>query len=136
MTFGMAQASQLDGGWGTIAALVTADGSASHPVARALAQPTAPMRDVADAIHALCMLHGRHPGAIDHANAANSDPVAEAIEAVIADGCPRGVSAMMPVNRAGSRPIRIGLSLLRRGVAPDGVAAILIGDEAPSPHDG
>jgi hypothetical protein len=78
MTFGMAQASQLDGGWGTIAALVTADGSASHPVARALAQPTAPMRDVADAIHALCMLHGRHPGAIDHANAANSDPVAEA----------------------------------------------------------
>ena len=56
--------------------------------------------------------------------------VAEAIEAVIADGAPRGVSAMMPVNRAGSRPIRIGLSLLRRGVAPDGVAAILIGDEA------
>jgi len=55
--------------------------------------------------------------------------VAEAIEAVIADGEPRGVSAMMPVNRAGSRPIRIGLSLVRRGVAPDGVAAILIGDE-------
>ena len=55
--------------------------------------------------------------------------VAEAIEAVIADGQPRGVSAMMPVNRSGSRPIRIGLSLMRRGVAPDGVAAILIGDE-------
>ena len=54
--------------------------------------------------------------------------VAEAIEAVIADGAPRSVSAMMPVNRAGSRPIRIGLSLMRRGVAPDGVAAILIGD--------
>ncbi|MGN6277531.1 MAG: hypothetical protein ACTHM8_02260 [Sphingomonas sp.] len=59
--------------------------------------------------------------------------VAEAIEAVIADGKPRGVSAMMPVNRAGSRPIRIGLSLMRRGVAPDGVAAILIGDEAVNP---
>lgn len=58
--------------------------------------------------------------------------VAEAIEAVIADGQPRFVAAMMPVNRAGSRPIRIGLSLLRRGVAPDGVAAILIGD-APAP---
>jgi hypothetical protein len=54
--------------------------------------------------------------------------VAEAIEAVIADGVPRGVSAMMPVNRAESRPIRIGFSLLRRGVVPDGVAAILIGD--------
>ncbi|MBY8827651.1 hypothetical protein [Hephaestia mangrovi] len=55
--------------------------------------------------------------------------VAEAIEAVIADGAPRGVSAMMPVNRAGSRPVRIGLSLLRRGVAPNGVAAILVGDD-------
>lgn len=40
---------------------------------------------------------------------------------------------MMPVNRAGSRPIRIGLSLMRRGVAPDGVAAIIIGDEAVNP---
>lgn len=57
--------------------------------------------------------------------------VAEAVEAVIADGAPRSVSAMMPVNRAGSRPIRIGLSLMRRGLAPDGVAAILIGD---TPH--
>jgi hypothetical protein len=60
--------------------------------------------------------------------------VAEAIEAVIADGQPRSVAAMMPVNRADSRPIRIGLSLLRRGVAPDGVAAILIGD-TPCPDD-
>lgn len=78
MTFGMAQASQIDGGWGTIAALVAADGTATHPVARALAQPGAPMRDVADAIHGLCMLHGRHPGAIDHAVSSNGDPVAEA----------------------------------------------------------
>jgi len=78
MAFGMAQASQLDGGWGTIAALVAADGTATHPVATALAQPTAPLRDVADAIHALCMLHGRHPGAIDHAVASNADPLAEA----------------------------------------------------------
>ncbi|TPG43331.1 hypothetical protein EAH79_06005 [Sphingomonas koreensis] len=54
--------------------------------------------------------------------------VAEAIEGVIADGQPRGVAAQMPVNRAGSRAVRIGLSLLRRGVAPDGVAAVLIGD--------
>jgi hypothetical protein len=78
MTFGMAQASQIDGGWGTIAALVAADGTATHPVARALAQPGAPMRDVADAIHGLCMLHGRHPGAIDHAVTSNGDPIAEA----------------------------------------------------------
>jgi PAS domain-containing protein len=60
--------------------------------------------------------------------------VAEAIEAVIADGAPRGVTAMLPVNRGATRPIRIGLSLLSRGVAPDGIAAILIGDP-PLSHD-
>jgi hypothetical protein len=78
MAFGMAQASQLDGGWGTIAALVSADGSTAHPVAHALTGPAAAIRDVADAIHALCMLHGRHPGAIDHAAASNGNAVAEA----------------------------------------------------------
>jgi hypothetical protein len=97
MTFGMAQASQLDGGWGTIAALVAADGSATHPHARALAQPNAAMRDVADAIHALCMLHGRHPGAIDHALAANQDAVAEAwlAEAAHAFAIERGYLAQL-----------------------------------------
>ena len=97
MTFGMAQASQLDGGWGTIAALVAADGSATHPHARALAQPNAPMRDVADAIHALCMLHGRHPGAIDHALATNQDAVAEAwlAEAAHAFAIERGYLAQL-----------------------------------------
>jgi hypothetical protein len=59
--------------------------------------------------------------------------VADAIEAVIADGTPRGVTARMPVNRADVRPIRIGLSLLRRGVAPDGVAAVLVGDRLEKP---
>jgi len=78
MAFGMAQASHLDGNLGTIAALVAADGSGAHPVARALAESSASIRDVADAIHALCMLHGRHPGAIDHATASNDDDVAEA----------------------------------------------------------
>jgi len=59
--------------------------------------------------------------------------VADAIEAVIADGVPRGVTARMPVNRADVRSIRIGLSLLRRGVAPDGVAAVLVGDRLEKP---
>jgi hypothetical protein len=59
--------------------------------------------------------------------------VADAIEAVIADGRPRGVAARMPVNRADVRPIRIGLSLLKRGVAPEGVAAVLVGDRFEKP---
>lgn len=86
MAFGMAQASHLDGSWGTIAALVAVDGTAAHPVARTLSQPTASMRDVADAIHGFCMLHGRHPGAVDHAAAANADSLADAwlTEAAIA----------------------------------------------------
>ena len=85
MAFGMAQAQHLDGGWGTIAALVAADGTAAHPAARALAGPQASLRDVADAIHGLCMLHGRHPGAIDHALAGNGDAVADAWLADAAD---------------------------------------------------
>jgi hypothetical protein len=78
MAFGMVQAAHLDGSWGTIAALVAGDGTAAHPLPRVLGQPGAPLRDVADSIHGLCMLHGRHPGAIDHAVAGNSDPVAAA----------------------------------------------------------
>lgn len=60
--------------------------------------------------------------------------VAEAIEAVIADGTPRGVTAAMPVNRGAVRSIRIGLSLIRRGVAPDAVAATLIGEPGATAH--
>ncbi len=52
---------------GVVAALVAADGSAAHPHWCALVAPAAPMRDVADALHIICMLHGRHPGVHDHA---------------------------------------------------------------------
>lgn len=53
--------------------------------------------------------------------------LAAAIEAVIADGVPRSISAVRLIDRARS-PIRIGFSPSRRGAVPDGVAAILIGD--------
>jgi hypothetical protein len=58
--------------WSTILALVSADGSAAHGWARHLASERAHTRDIADAIHTLCGLHGRHPGVIDHA--AEHDP--------------------------------------------------------------
>lgn len=59
-------------GWqGTAAdmttALVRADGSAGHPHLLALLQPRSPRRDLADAVHALCAVHGGHPGLIDAA---------------------------------------------------------------------
>ena len=47
-------------------ALVDADGMCAHPHAAALAQPGADPRDLADAVHLICSLHGRHPGLVDH----------------------------------------------------------------------
>jgi hypothetical protein len=52
-----------------IAALVDAEGSASHRYLSShdlLAGKHSP-RNLADAVHHLCILHGRHPGVADHA---------------------------------------------------------------------
>ncbi|MEG3086523.1 DUF6975 family protein [Sphingomonas sp. PB4P5] len=68
---------QRDSNWGLIAALVDADGSAAHALPRRLALRDAPARDLADAVHALCWLHGRQPGVIDHAGQANAQPLAQ-----------------------------------------------------------
>lgn len=51
----------------TILALVAADGSEASPHARALTRPDAAMRDMADAVHAFCVVHGAFPGIVDHA---------------------------------------------------------------------
>jgi hypothetical protein len=52
-------------------ALVSAEGSASHshPVSDVLIKGPESARNVADIVHLLCLLHGRHPGVIDHAAA-------------------------------------------------------------------
>ncbi len=60
----------------TILAMVAADGTASAPHARALMQQTATLRDIADAVHALCVIHGAFPGIVEHARTANVDPLA------------------------------------------------------------
>jgi hypothetical protein len=50
-------------------ALVRSEGSASHrhPTSDVLMQGPEAARNVADIVHLLCLLHGRHPGVIDHA---------------------------------------------------------------------
>ncbi|WP_204319776.1 DUF6975 family protein, partial [Klebsiella pneumoniae] len=48
-------------------ALVASDGSANHPYLQRLARNEEPLRDLSDAVHHICLLHGRHPGVIDHA---------------------------------------------------------------------
>ncbi|WP_256731650.1 hypothetical protein [Sphingomonas sp. dw_22] len=47
--------------------LAGSDGSANHPYLRRLIDGNEPMRDLCDAVHFICLLHGRHPGVIDHA---------------------------------------------------------------------
>ena len=50
-------------------ALVAAEGSAAHlhPKSDVLARGPEAARNVADIVHLLCLLHGRHPGVVDHA---------------------------------------------------------------------
>ncbi|WP_258046311.1 DUF6975 family protein [Sphingomonas folli] len=76
----MADASQRpeDGPADLILAMVARDGTAASRHARALADPTAPLRDLADAIHALCVVHGTFPGLVDHATAHGVDTLAPA----------------------------------------------------------
>lgn len=47
--------------------LVRADGSATAAHLAGLCQAGTPLRDLADAIHALCVIHGSFPGIVDHA---------------------------------------------------------------------
>jgi len=48
-------------------ALTASDGSARHPWLNRLIAGSEPARDLADAAHYLCLLHGGHPGVIDFA---------------------------------------------------------------------
>jgi len=67
MPFDSAQIARLGSSWGAIGSLVATDGSANHPYLRLLAGGDRPLRDLADAAHYICVLHGRSPGVIDHA---------------------------------------------------------------------
>ena len=59
-----------------IDSLVASGGTGAHPHVRAGALSSGPdaMRNLADAVHFLCLLHGRHPGVIDNAARKAVDP--------------------------------------------------------------
>ncbi len=64
-----------------IDSLIAIDGSAAHPhvqmLIAAAGNPGArPMASLADAVHYLCLLHGRFPGVIDHAATRSADNAA------------------------------------------------------------
>ena len=56
--------------------IVLADGSAEHDAPARLSRADALLRDIADALHQLCSLHGRHPGVVDHAARCELHPAA------------------------------------------------------------
>lgn len=61
-------------------AIVASDGTGAHPHVRsgALSSGADAMRNLADAVHFLCLLHGRHPGVIDNAARKTVDPASRA----------------------------------------------------------
>lgn len=61
-----------------LVSLVRADGSLGHPYlgAAALTSGREAVRNLADAAHYLCVLHGRFPGVVDHALSRTSHPAA------------------------------------------------------------
>jgi hypothetical protein len=65
---------------GLLFACVTDHGSASHPylASEELLKGPHASRNLADFVHFLCVLHGRHPGVIDHAANRTVDPLARA----------------------------------------------------------
>lgn len=72
--------------WNPIAALIAADGSAASPALVRLGAPRTPLRDLADAMHCLCLLHGHRPGLIDTALDRATSPVAREWLAEAAEG--------------------------------------------------
>lgn len=55
---------------GSVAVLAASDGCARHPLIRRLTAPTVAGRDLADAVHALCAVHGRLGGVFEQARRA------------------------------------------------------------------
>ena len=64
-------------GWPLLESLIR-DGSSHHGFVAKLRRPSAtrPLRDLADAVHHVCLLHGRHPGVVDHAGLHTVHPAA------------------------------------------------------------
>jgi hypothetical protein len=78
MAFGTAQSDRFGEAWAAITALVSAEGSSREPYATSLAVRGAAGRDLADAVHCLCMLHGRHPGIVEFAESRADNAIAAA----------------------------------------------------------
>lgn len=75
-----------DGAWGAVLRLTAVDGTAAHPWTTRLMGPRVQRRDLSDAVHALCMVHGGHPGMADGALARPAQPDAAEWLTEVAEG--------------------------------------------------
>ena len=85
MVIGTLQSDRFGEAWAAITALVAAEGSGREPYAMQLTAPGAASRDLADAVHCLCLLHGRHPGIVEFAESRAQNAIAAAWLAEAAD---------------------------------------------------
>ncbi len=69
-----------------MAAIVAVEGSARHAHLRYLLGPQPSRRDLADAVHALCLIHGTRPGPVDMAVAQRAQPEADSWLTAVAAG--------------------------------------------------
>lgn len=71
----------------TLLSFVEAEGTAAHryPVSDVMIRGPEAARNVADAIHHFCLLHGRHPGVVDHALARTTDEAQRDVLATLAN---------------------------------------------------
>ncbi|MDH7973168.1 hypothetical protein QH494_13345 [Sphingomonas sp. AR_OL41] len=68
MAFESTQLRGIGTGWDVIAALAESDGNARHPHLLRLSLAGAAQRDLADAVHAICSVHGRTTDLFDEAS--------------------------------------------------------------------
>ncbi|WP_438827141.1 DUF6975 family protein, partial [Sphingomonas bacterium] len=97
----------------SLAALVARDGTAASVHVAGLCARPAATRDLSDAVHCVCLLHGGHPGLIDHvAGRAGSVPgwLADAVArfAVERAWLARLVSAAGPLPSTKNSPLFTG----------------------------
>lgn len=78
MALGRTQSAGFGAAWEALIALMAADGSASAHALPGLVARGVASRDLTDAVHCLCLLHGRYPGMIDHTARSAAGAAAEA----------------------------------------------------------
>ena len=139
-----AQTGWQAGAWDLVLRLGEADGSARHPFLARLLAPDAAARDLSDAVHAWCAVHGHQPGLAEEALAHRAQPDADNWLEEIATGF-AGERAYLATLTAAAGPIpstpgqaaseaamiggRHALDMLarsdRRGCATGAVAALV-----------